>query len=151
MLCSNTLTLTLTNRSRFHAELAEVSRAPTSFHLLNSAEPVLVGRYDDGGKACQTFVGILENENPGGDTPLCSAIRDIVSKISDLEGELRANGQKAAVIICSDGESSDGDVAEALRPLQHLPCWVVIRLCTDQDTIVKYWNGKYCYYFYNQN
>ena len=131
----------LTQSLKFHAELAETARAPTCFHLLNNAEPVLIGRHDDGGKAYQIFIDILENESPGGDTPLCGVIREIAAKISELESELRANGQKAAVIICSDGESSDGDVAEALRPLQHLPCWVVIRLCTDHEEIVKYWNN----------
>ena len=44
-------------------------------------------------------------------------------------------------IIATDGESSDGDVAEALRPLQNLPVWVVVRLCTDDDKIVNYWNN----------
>ena len=58
-----------------------------------------------------------------------------------MEGQLRANGHKAAVIICTDGESSDGDVAAALKPLHNLPVWVVIRLCTDEENIVNYWNS----------
>lgn len=29
---------------------------------------------------------------------------------------------------------------EALVPLANLPCWVVLRLCTDEEPIVKYWN-----------
>ena len=40
----------------------------------------------------------------------------------------------------TDGEASDGDVAAAMRPLQELPVWVVVRLCTDDPRIVKYWN-----------
>jgi hypothetical protein len=52
---------------------------------------------------------------------------------------VRASGQKACVIICTDGESSDGDVAAALRPLKDLPCWVILRLCTGEDRIVEYW------------
>jgi hypothetical protein len=35
--------------------------------------------------------------------------------------------------LATDGESSDGDVAEAMKPLEHLPVWVVIRLCTNDE------------------
>ena len=45
------------------------------------------------------------------------------------------------MIVCTDGESSDGDIADAMRPLQDLPVWVVIRLCTDEEQIVDYWNN----------
>ena len=27
-----------------------------------------------------------------------------------------------------------------MRPLQQLPVWIVIRLCTDEDKMVDYWN-----------
>jgi hypothetical protein len=44
------------------------------------------------------------------------------------------------VIICTDGESTDGDVAVAMRPLKELPVWVVLRLCTGEKTVLEYWN-----------
>ena len=28
-----------------------------------------------------------------------------------------------------------------MRPLEKLPVWVVIRLCTDEDKMVTYWNN----------
>lgn len=58
-----------------------------------------------------------------------------------MEHQLRSNGQKACVVIFTDGESSDGDVAQAMRPLKDLPVYVVLRLCTDDDRVVQYWNG----------
>jgi hypothetical protein len=29
----------------------------------------------------------------------------------------------------------------AMRPLEKLPVWIVIRLCTDEDKMVDYWNN----------
>ena len=43
------------------------------------------------------------------------------------------------ITIYTDGRSSDGDVKVALRSLLHLPVWIVIRLCTDDDDVVEYW------------
>ena len=47
---------------------------------------------------------------------------------------------RVAVIISTDGEPTDGDIAESMKPLQDLPVWIVVRICTDDDVIVKYWN-----------
>ena len=58
-----------------------------------------------------------------------------------MEGWLRSTGQKAVVVIATDGESSDGDLAQAMKPLEQLPVWVVVRLCTDEDNVCDYWNG----------
>lgn len=46
----------------------------------------------------------------------------------------------ACVIIATDGEASDGNLVEAMRPLKSLPVWIVLRLCTDEQRIVDYWN-----------
>ena len=53
---------------------------------------------------------------------------------------LRKNGQQACVVICTDGESTDGDIIHTMRPLKELPVWVIIRLCTDDSAVVDYWN-----------
>jgi hypothetical protein len=79
--------------------------------------------------------------NPTGYTPLCAQIRAVYDKVSQQANALRASGKKALLVIASDGASSDGDVAAALRPFRSLPVWVVIRLCTDDDNVVSYWNG----------
>ncbi len=73
------------------------------------------------------------NEPPSGKTPLCVHIREVVRSLLWLTS--------FEAPIASDGESTDGDVADALRPLEHLPAWVVIRLCTDEEKIVNYWNN----------
>jgi hypothetical protein len=58
-----------------------------------------------------------------------------------MEDQLRQNGQRAVLVIATDGESSDGEIAAAMKPLARLPVWVVVRLCTDEDRIVQYWNN----------
>ena len=44
------------------------------------------------------------------------------------------------VVIATDGEASDGDVTAALKPLEKLPVLLVLRLCTDDEIVTKYWN-----------
>ena len=83
----------------------------------------------------------LNTGSPGGTTPLCRHIREITANIKSMEPQLRANGHKAVLVIATDGEASDGDVAAALAPLKHLPVWVVLRLCTGEDKVVNYWNN----------
>lgn len=131
----------LTSALKFHATIAKEAGAPTEFHLLNNFDPVVIGTGDATADAAQwsKFLEILD-ESPGGETPLCKHIRVVVDKIRAVEQQLRANNQRACVIIASDGESTDGDIQQAMRPLKSLPVWVVVRLCTDEDRVVNYWN-----------
>lgn len=88
-----------------------------------------------------TRICSLFDDSPSGGTPLCRHIREIIAQIRLVEHQLRSSGQKACIIIATDGESSDGDIAEALRPLKDMPAFVVVRLCTDEERIVEYWNN----------
>lgn len=131
----------LTESLRFHAGLAKAAGALTEFRLLNGSAPIVIGSGDVEEESRHEALMSLLNDSPGGGTPLCRHVREVIEKIRPMEAQLRANGQKVCVIIASDGESSDGNVAEAMRPLRSLPVWVVIRLCTDEDRIVEYWNN----------
>jgi hypothetical protein len=131
----------LTEGLRFHAGLAKAACAPTEFRLLNGSQPICLGLNDAGEQdRYQSLLAILD-QSPSGGTPLCAHIREVIAKIRVMEPQLRANGQKACVIIATDGESSDGDIITAMQPLRALPVWVVVRLCTDEDRIVEYWNN----------
>jgi hypothetical protein len=127
---------------RFHIELARIARAPTEFRLLNALPPVLIGTNNDPNEEIgyESLVSVLY-EAPSGGTPLCRHIGEIAEKITAIAPTLRARGQKAAVVIATDGESSDGDLALAMRPLKNLPVWIIVRLCTDEETIEEYWNN----------
>ena len=100
----------------------------------------MLGTGDDGSQRHHELLRHLD-ESPSGGTPLCRHISEIAMQISALAPQLRANNQKAALIIATDGESSDGDVAQAMAPLGQLPVWVVIRLCTGEENVVNYWNN----------
>ena len=47
--------------------------------------------------------------------------------------------QMISIIIATDGLCTDGDVLAAFGPLRTLPVSVCIRLCTDEETVVDYW------------
>jgi len=130
----------LTESMRFFAALAEAARTPTEFRLLNNANPIMLGLGDDNGQRYQELLQHLD-QSPNGGTPLCRHISDIIMQITALAPQLVANNQKAAVVIATDGEASDGDIARAMAPLRNLPVWVIIRLCTGEENIVNYWNN----------
>jgi hypothetical protein len=81
------------------------------------------------------------DSGPSGGTPLCLHIREITQQIQIAAARLRAANQVACITICTDGVCSDGDLIQAMKPLERLPCWIVIKLCTDDDQIVQYWNN----------
>lgn len=133
----------LTESLRFHANLAEASRAPTEFRLLNSSVPVMVGCGDDNGEGLNRVMTLFD-QSPCGRTPLCAHINSVVEHVKLLAPQLRASGQRAVLIIATDGLASDGDIMHAMKPLQYLPVWVVVRLCTDESSVCEYWNGLDC-------
>ncbi len=50
--------------------------------------------------------------------------------------------QKVAIVIATDGlPNVRHSFVEALRSLEGLPVWIVIRLCTDDDKVVEYYNN----------
>jgi hypothetical protein len=73
-----------------------------------------------------TMMGLLD-ASPGGGTPLCFHVNEVMKQIIEIAPQLKAAGKKAALVICTDGEASDGDIASVLRKLHTLPVWVVIR------------------------
>lgn len=129
----------LVDTVKFHAQLAEWAGLPTEFRMLNGAPPIVLGRKGDDGSAYRALEDILDN-SPGGGTPLCRHIEEVTAQLKTMEAQLRANAQKAVIIICTDGEASDGNISLALQPLHDMPVWVVIRLCTDESGVSEYWN-----------
>jgi hypothetical protein len=119
----------LTETLKFHINFAHQALAPTEFRFLNNANPIRIG-YTDPGESDRVHAMLdLLNSSPTNGTPLCRHIRAVVAQIQEVEEQLRAAGQKACVIIMTDGEASDGDIAVAMAPLKNLPVWVVSLIC----------------------
>lgn len=127
---------------RYHARLATEAETFAEFRFLNEFSPVSLGIGPDKNNtdALFTLEQILQSDPVGG-TPLCRHIREITSLIKENEPALKQAGQQALVVLATDGESSDGDVITALRPLLQLPVWVVVRICTEDERIVQYWEA----------
>jgi len=86
---------------------------------------------------------IMGRMGPGGGTPLKSHILQIRSDIMSMLDQLLQDGQRVVITIATDGKPTDTTqqgFVECLRQLEGLPVWVVIRLCTDNDDVVQFYN-----------
>jgi len=127
--------------------------ARTDFHLLNPMPGISGGvslgtdAFDGGIAPLGHTVDVLELQrllekvNPYSTTPLTEALAKIISMIEPMAPKLRAAGQNIAVVICTDGlPNHKQSFVRAMRRLQTLPVWCVVRLCTDDDGVVDFWN-----------
>lgn len=123
--------------------LAIDSQSPLEIYPLNPvagiSSPISLGHGRTHDERQQ--LNALCSSSPNGRTPICAQIREVVKRIKAQEQSLRHSGQRVVVTIATDGLSTDGDVAEALAPLEHLPVWCVIKLCTDEADVVDFWNN----------
>ena len=124
----------------FHASLANSAKVPTTFRLLNNAPPIVIGGPTDNGSAYGRLLQALDLP-PSGGTPLCAHVRDFVEEVGRQAATLRAEGKRAKLIIATDGEPSDGNLAAAMAPLKSLPVLIVIRICTNEKKVVDYWGA----------
>jgi len=136
------------------AEIAIAVRAPTHFHLLN---PSSAGQFFAIGDEFAPPGGFVASLNaprsdlamlkaavatsPSSTTPLTEALQRVDAAIRPSADALRASGQKAVIIISTDGlPNHPKSFLTALQHLQQLPVWVVVRLCTSEDDVVDYWS-----------
>lgn len=99
----------------------------------------------------QDAIRVVRSVQPMGCTPLSQHIRDIHKEITALRPYLQGTGQRVAVIIATDGLPTDDqgmgghgpqrEFVSTLRMLEGLPVWVVIRLCTDEESVTEFYNN----------
>ena len=147
----------------YHSQMAALMKAPTIFRLLNDPGPnvgpqvcsIAETRSDDNGgdmieKDLNLVRSIMAKAHPTGATPLITHINEIREQVEALEPMLRRDGRRVAIILATDGLPTNppgfkiGNEREnftaAMKSLEGLPVWIVIRLCTDSEHIVNYYN-----------
>jgi hypothetical protein len=121
---------------KYQIDVSNAGNIDTTFMFLNRA-PIIAGQ--------NAFVDYNQcpqlNSAPNGGTPLCKILRQIINEIKPEAEMYRRQNKMFMIVISTDGESSDGNVASVLMELQHYPVCVTLRLCTDDDKIVNYWNN----------
>ena len=135
----------------YHAQLAALLEAPTRFVLLNdpsglhASSPQEMSIAERGGEWIQEDLEALQANfsklEPGGSTPLTLHLHRINQSIQHLQ-------EKIVLVIATDGRPTDSfgyssaavDRAfeNALREIQS-KAWVVVRLCTNEESILKYY------------
>lgn len=92
----------------------------------------------------------MRNSTPSGVTPLSQHLIEIRNNLRQMEDDLRRDGTKVVIVLATDGLPTDergyggsaaqNEFVQALRAFQGLPVWVVVRLCTDEENVVEFYN-----------
>jgi Mg-chelatase subunit ChlD len=143
----------------YHAQIAALLNAPTVFRLLNdpgrTAGPQQFGIGERGpdhlAEDLNVALATIRNASPSGVTPLSDHVREIRENVLAMRQSLVDNGQKVVIVLATDGLPSDTfgvtsdatrmEFQSALRSLEGLPVWIVVRLCTDEEQVVEFYNN----------
>ena len=143
----------------YHCQMAALLEAPTVFRLLNdpgrAIGPQQFSIAENGSKFVQDDLNVakqtMERAGPSGVTPLTEHVLEIRDNVTAMQSQLMDAGQKVAIILATDGLPSDNfgvsnaatrqQFESSLRSLEGLPVWIVVRLCTDEDDVVEYYNN----------
>jgi len=96
---------------------------------------------------------MLSRTQPGGVTPLAERIAIIRNRLEATAGSLMEGCQKVFLVLCTDGLPTTVDSGHPSRHAQQamvrelrtittrMPVFVVVRLCTNEEEVVGYWNN----------
>jgi len=148
------------------AALGAATGTPCEFHLLNPLRTT-VGAHAEvegqdfvstsgGGDAAADeakLSAFLRRVQPRGVTPLAERLHALRPRFAAFAERAGATGQTAFLVIATDGAPTPttsgtptaAAAAAALRELRTLtaalPVRIVVRLCTDEDAAVEFWNN----------
>jgi hypothetical protein len=82
----------LTETLKFHVGLAKSANAPTEFRLLNGASSIFIGQDPESDANNVPTLTALLNGSPGGGTPLCFHLKEVIEQIRAIAPQLRNAG-----------------------------------------------------------
>jgi hypothetical protein len=127
---------------KFHVEFAGLNEIPADFHFLHLQNDPISINGDAAKRAMAIFaINMFFGLNVNGcsqDVPLCAKVREVVRQIEEYKPNIRSD-QKIVLFIATQGLPSDGDVKEALEPLNGSPVHLVVRLCSDDAELKNAW------------
>lgn len=152
----------ITDCVSYHIQMASLIESHASFRLLNDPG-VRVGpqHFDigpfgpsadvDGKDDVRRGMDVILKAKPGGVTPLSPHIIEIHAMVQEIAPQLISEGKKVVIVLATDGLPSDSrgqsttfeknQFVQSLRLLEGLPVWVVIRLSTDDESVVDFYNS----------
>jgi len=141
----------------YHAQLAALLNCPTKFNFLNSQHnriPHSCGVAEMGldmvEEELASFSNVLSEVHPSGSTPLERHLNEIYATIAPMKASLEKSGKKVVVCLATDGIPTDDrgyqdyvtkrKFERALqRLMRELPVWMVVRLCTSEESVLKFY------------
>mmetsp|Transcript_10229 Transcript_10229/g.15245 ORF Transcript_10229/g.15245 Transcript_10229/m.15245 type:complete len:402 (+) Transcript_10229:50-1255(+) len=139
----------------YHIRMAGVTHAPHIFRLLNDPGAfvgpqlfsVALETDSDVESDVSNAMNVIRQARPGGVTPLTPHILEIKAEVQAMAPQLQRTGRKVTIVIATDGIPTDefgyeqrDEFVQALRSLEGLPLWIVVRLCTDEEAVVNFYN-----------
>jgi hypothetical protein len=84
---------------------------------------------------------VMETSEPRYKTPLAGHMVAIHDQVEGMLSSLKDHQQKVVIVIATDGIPNDRDMfLGAIHMLQKLPVQFIVRLCTDDEAAIHFWN-----------
>ena len=123
------------------AALSHTVGSRTEFYPINPVDgpPLIITGEDRPGEVAAVCAGLGAPQNG---TPLAETTKRVADKIAAMvEQSLIMPGEKACVVIATDGEPNDkAAFKREVERLGKLPVWLVFRVCTNDDSVIDYYN-----------
>lgn len=134
----------------YHINLAALLLAPTNFRLLNNPGHRVGGQKfavasgkEEVSVEVDQAMNIMSKISPYGGTPLTNHVYNIRDTIAAMKDDLEREGKKVGIVLATDGlptDASRNGFVQSLRSLEQLPVWLVIRLSTNEDNVINFYN-----------